>query len=290
VGVMPLGNRIFALESRGRVVRGHQTATRRVGAFVRTTTAQAPYTSAITVFGHLNRAGNATISGTDLCGGTAAAGVMAVAEGMVTGQTQGQKQKIFGEPPVDYDPNMTQDKLSDFGDIDLDYLRENATFRYQGNPAWPQNMAPTTTINSAGQSVCNLGDTNNWGDNTENPGPCGGYYPIVHIQGNGKFDTGEGQGIIIVDGDLYIDGNFDFAGVVIVTGKLFMAGTSTKIKGMVIVQGGGELDTLSEQEGTSMIQYDSCKVRNAFNSNLRVRPLVSRSWFTDTPPLPVVGS
>jgi hypothetical protein len=291
IGVLHLGDRVYALESEGRAMRGQQAAVRRVGSFVRTTSAQAPYNSALTVIGAFNRAGNASISGTDGCGGETVAGVMGVEEGLITGITQGNNnQRITGDPAVDYDPTMDQTKLSSFGDIDLDYLRNSATHRYQGSPAHPQGMAPATMVAPSGETVCNTNIDLNWGDQADTPGACGTYYPIVHLQGNGKLDTGEGQGIIIVDGDLHIDGNFSFSGVLIVTGKFTMAGPGSKVRGTVIVQGGGELDTTNEQEGNAMIEYNSCKVRDAFNYNLRVRPLASRSWFTDAHPLPVVGS
>jgi hypothetical protein len=286
--VMHLGARLYALESQGQVPRGPQVATRRVGAFVRTTSASAPYTSAMTVIGSLNREGNATISGTDQCGEESTApGVMAIDQSLISGVEKGSgEQMITGSPAVDQDPDMTLDKLSDFGDIDLAELISMATHRYSGNPAWPQHMAPATTTDQSGQTICNTTIDLNWGDPADLPGACGNYYPIIHIDSNAKLDVGRGQGILIVDGDLEIKGNFEFSGVVIVTGSFHMEGTGSKLNGTVIVQGEGRVDSESGQSGNAKIQYNSCKVKAAFENNLRVRPLASRGWLADTPPLP----
>jgi hypothetical protein len=287
VTVLHLGNRVYAVQSEGRVVRGDQEAVRRAGAFVRTTTASAPYTSAMTVIGSLNREGNATISGTDQCGSESTApGVMALDQSLISGVTKGSGEPmITGSPAVGEDPTMSLDKLNDFGDIDLAELISMATHQYSGNPAWPQHMAPATTTDASGNTICNRTVNLNWGDPDATPGVCGNYYPIIHINSNARLDVGRGQGILIVDGDLEVKGNFEFSGVVIVTGSFHMEGTGSKLNGTVIVQGEGSVDTESGQSGNAKIQYNSCKVKEAFAHNMRVRPLASRSWFTDTPPL-----
>jgi Tfp pilus assembly protein PilX len=288
IRMMHLGNRLYALESQGEVPRGQQTATRRVGALVRTTTAQAPYRSAMTVIGGLTREGNATISGTDQCGSDATApGVVAKDDDLITGVTKGSgEEMITGSPAVAEDPDMTLDKLNDFGDIDLDELISMATHYYQGNPAHPQHMAPATTVDGSGATVCNTAVNLNWGDPSDTPGVCGSYYPIIYVNSNARLDVGKGQGILIVKGDLEVKGNFEFSGVVIVKGSFFMEGTGSKLNGSVIVQGEGSVDTENAQSGNAKVQYNSCKVNAAFANNLRVRPVASRSWLADAPPLP----
>lgn len=287
LGDPAVGVRLYAIESQGRAMRGQQEAIRRVGAFVRTTSANAPYTSAMTVIGSLTRAGNATISGSDQCGaGGTAPGVIALDQSLITGVTKGSgEEMITGSPAVDQDPDMDLEKLSDFGDIDLDELISMSTHRYSGNPAWPQHMAPATTTDQ-GTTICNRSVDLNWGDPSPTPGVCGNYYPIIHIDSDARLDVGRGQGILIVEGDLEIKGNFEFSGVVIVKGSFHMEGTGSKLNGTVIVQGEGSVDTESGQSGNAKVQFNSCKVKEAFENNLRVRPVASRARFGDVPPLP----
>jgi len=61
----------------------------------------------------------------------------------------------------------------------------------------------------------------NWGSPTSPTGPCGGYYPIIHITGTGSVINGqEGQGVLLVDGSLDVQGGFQFFGVTIVKGSI----------------------------------------------------------------------
>jgi Tfp pilus assembly protein PilX len=289
ITVMPLGQRLYALESEGRTVRGSQTAIRRVGSFVKTTSAAPQYTAAVTVVGALTREGNATITGTDQClEEPTAPGVLARDQTLIQGITKGSQQNpeymITGAPAVDQDETISLATLSQFGDIGLAELLQMATHYYQGNPATPKNMEPATTQGPGGEQICDASVNLNWGEPL--PGSvCSNYYPIIHIDSDALIEVGRGQGILIVSGDLEVAGNLEFAGVVIVAGKLTMSGTGNKIAGTVIVQGDGDVGT-SGTSGNATIQYDSCKIREAFENNLRLRPLASRSWFADTPPLP----
>ncbi len=279
------GSRLHAIISEAETGRHQYRGARRVGTFVRTSAASLPYKSALSLIGQLDRQGGAVISGEDQCGAeSAATGVMAIEEGMVTGFYRGQEQMIFGDPPADYDDEMTPETLSDFGEVTLADLMAMATRYYQGNPANPQHMAPETTTTDAG-TVCDRSVDLNWGDPDEFPGPCGDFYPLIHIDSDALLDVGRGQGILVVDGNLTVLGNFEFSGIVIVTGSFVMEGTGSKINGSVIVHGQGEIDTENDQSGNARIQYDSCKVAEALANNLRVRPLASRAWFTDMPPL-----
>jgi hypothetical protein len=291
----------FILESEGTVRRGRNEAVRRVSVMVRASQAQAPFESAITAIGKFNRQGAARVRGEDNCYGglNARAGVTALHEDSVTGLKHGNVDAITGNPAVAAVPELDTDTLSSFGDVDLDQLIASADLRYQGSPASPSNMAPATTTVD-GQQYCNPfppTSPDNWG---EPLGPtesgyvaaCADHYPIIHSQGNMKLTTGRGQGVLIVSGDLEIQGNFHFDGVVIVTGNFKMAGTGQgdgKINGTLIVQGVSELDPEStgdhSQTGNALVQWDSCAVANAFRS-LRLREFSGRSWLSDMPPLP----
>src|SRR5439155_1075262 len=55
----------------------------------------------------------------------------------------------------------------------------------------------------------------NWGDpNRATPaGACESYFPTIHVLGDLKVTTGRGQGVLLVDGDFTVAGNFAFPGV-----------------------------------------------------------------------------
>jgi len=289
--VMPMGGRTYMLESEGRVTRGSQTAVRRAGGFVRTTTGQLPYTAAVSVYGQLSAGGNAEITGFDAddCHGGNVPAVIAVDTALVS-DGQGKKDRITGEPDVAAEPDMTTAELSDFGDVDLSDLIAMATKIYEHGEA-PNNMAPVTMTDSNGNQVCNTGLRGNWGEpnrpNPEKP-ECANHYPVIYGKGDLALQTGRGQGILIVEGDLRLTGNMQFYGVVIVLGSFFTAGTGNHVNGSLIVHGNGSLDSESISEGNSLVQFASCRIQDAFG-DLPIKPFASRSWVVDPPPLANAG-
>jgi hypothetical protein len=287
IGILPLVDEtLYLIHSEGRAGGGSNAATRRVSSLMRLNSFKSDYTrAALVVYGEFTRSGNSTVNGADVCGvESGTPGVIAKDTSVVT--EDGQKDKIMGDPPKEERPEMTADSLSQFGDLGLQDMIEMADIVYP-NAVAPINMAPT----SDSYGKCETSNPNNWGqpDKTATTHEdCKDYYPIIYSDGDLLLETGTGQGLLIVDGNLTIKGNLTFFGVVIVTGSLLMEGTGQgtgKISGTVIVQGEGMVDTNSETSGNAMIEYDSCNVRNAFMHAPRIRPLFARSWVSDAPPM-----
>ena len=88
--------------------------------------------------------------------------------------------------------------------------------------------------------------------------------------------AGQGQGILVVDGDLTVWGDFHYFGVVIVLGSLSSVGTGSRITGAVIVSN-VDLEPQS-LGGMTMIQYSSCAIDKSLNGSDRGVLLRERSW------------
>ena len=120
----------------------------------------------------------------------------------------------------------------------------------------------------------------NWGDPTDPSGVCGSYFPIIYAADNISINANDfGQGILLVEKDLAIQGGFTFYGPVIVKGTLKTAGSGGHFEGGVIAAN-VSLETTTVL-GDALVQYSSCAVTRAIlnNSSLtRVRPLERRSW------------
>ncbi len=89
---------------------------------------------------------------------------------------------------------------------------------------------------------------------------------------------GSGQGILLVAGNMSLQGNFAFYGVIIVQGQFETQGNGNKVFGGVLAGNatlGADLLT-----GSSVVQFSSCAVSRAIvNSTLtRARRLPYRSW------------
>lgn len=277
ISIRWLGPTMYLVRSRGTVQAGQRVSSREVGSIIRTVTPTMPAPTALALYGGLTVGGNSYIKGDDHC--TAAdsvAGVTAYDSTLITDQ----RDHIEGRPKVDQDTDLDTTGLSDFGATNLDELIANATKTY-GPGESENNMDPVTTTDSLGNAVCDMSAQSNWGD-TAQANPCSDQYPIIYAEGDFSLQTGSGQGVLIVEGNLHASGNFSFHGIVIVKGELSTDGTGNHFEGSTIVQGDGMLDSESTTLGNSLVQYNSCATQNALNANLRPRPLASRSWMDFT--------
>jgi hypothetical protein len=99
------------------------------------------------------------------------------------------------------------------------------------------------------------------------PPSSGSSYPSLLIDGDysGKF-PGNGQGILIVTGNLTLNGNTDWDGVVLVGGIVTSNGNNT-VYGAVMsglnIKLGMSVPTEAVGNGTKIYQYDSCQIANA---------------------------
>jgi hypothetical protein len=177
---------------------------------------------------------------------------------------------------VEEDPSINDATFTQFGDLSWADLTGMADITLSGGTL--NNMHPDST--AAGQ--CNTGQafSSNWG-NPENPGAaCYGWYPIIHIAGNASIQSGGvGQGVLLVDGDLDLRGNFAFYGLIIVQGNMETQGSGNRVWGGVMASN-ADFDTQS-LTGGSVVTNSTCAVRRAIQQNsslTRARPLAARSW------------
>ena len=119
----------------------------------------------------------------------------------------------------------------------------------------------------------------NWGDGINRNSPCGNYFPIVHLTGDATLNGVQGQGILLVDGDLSVQGGYEFFGIAIIRGRLKTEGggaTEAHFWGGVMAENVDlELNTLS---GNATLNYSKCTILQALQMTGVVSPLRSRSW------------
>lgn len=285
VEVTRLTPRSYFLDATGTVTEGGLLAgaTRRVGMTVKVRTAELTPPAALTTRGVVSVRGTAEVHGEDVnpqtWGAVCAApnpannkpGVITDATGNVT--TQGASE-VTGNPPFVKDPSINSQTFQQFGDMTYADLVALATKSYPGGNI--NNTAPRLT----GGGLCDTAHMQNWGDPLNPAGPCGGYFPIIHIAGNGRIQSGGvGQGIMLVDGNLDLRGSFVFHGIIVVQGRFQTQGNGNRILGGVWSQN-ADLET-EVLTGGSVVQYSSCAATRAMLNNdalSRARPLMERAW------------
>ena len=205
---------------------------------------------------------------------SAKAGIRTQSSGTVS--TSGHPT-INGNPPVLKDPTLADTSFTHYGDVTYADLAASANITL---PA--QNFSSSIGPVTVG-TACDYSVQTNWGSPTTPTGPCGGYFPIVRITGDGAVINGqEGQGVLLVDGGLSVQGGFQFFGIVIVKGSLKTSGgggTPAHFWGTVMVQDTAQFtDTTNNLSGAANLLYSKCAIIKALNKTGVGSMMRSRGW------------
>jgi hypothetical protein len=250
-------------------------ARERVGMLARIVPLNVGISAAMTIGGPVNfGGGNTFVKGNDNTppgwancppADTTIAGVRAKSAGDAAG-SQGQ---ITGNPNVLVDPAMDSTTYMQYGSSTYNTLASQASITLPGNQTWN----PTPSV-SAG--VCQSVNTN-WGDGNTPGNPCGTRFPIIHITGNATINAGQGQGILLVDGNLTLSGAFNFDGIVIVRGGVVTsAGANVNVYGGLLMQ---SMNFSSAAfNGNVNVNYSKCALTRAKDGTGIPALLRSRSW------------
>ncbi len=274
-------NRFYYVDVTGVVSRGgamRAGATHRIGVIAHMSSASLEPPAALTTRGNISVRGNAEVIGLDVdpplwgtCTGPPE-NLPGIATDLTSTVGTEGAGSITGNPQVTHDASITDDTFTEFGSVVWDDMIRMADVRPSPGTL---NVGPSFN----GDTTCNTGDLENWGD-PETPGSaCEDYFPIIYVNGNARLQAGgSGQGILLVEGDLDLRGDFSFYGVIIVQGTFETQGNGNRIFGGVLAGNA----TLNDQTvtGGSVVQYSHCAVQRAIlNSSLtRARRLPNRSW------------
>ena len=282
-----LTNLLYFVDVDGTVTQGGAMlsgASRRVGVTTRLVIADIAPPAALTTRGPTSLSGTAEVHGEDempIGWGGVCSGPLEDKPGILTDNASqvtivGGAPDVTGNPPVAEDTSIADSTFTKFGDLEWDQLTAMANIRLSGGTI--NTMAPDSTV----AGVCRAGPAFplNWG-NPENPGAaCWDWFPVIHLTGNARVQSGGvGQGVLLVDGDLDLRGNFVFYGIIIAQGNLDTQGSGNRVYGGVMASNAAfQSQSIT---GGSVVTNSTCAVSRAIleNSGLtRVRPLAARSW------------
>jgi hypothetical protein len=258
---------------------GHQLAARSLGQLIRLNQAEITVSAGLTAIGKVTVSGNSTVSGYDVAppywtaNGITCPSLADVAAVRYNGQvTQQGSATIKGSPNRLQDSTMTAANM--LGGTTFQQLKALTTLTLTGDIS---GLGPATIGNPA---VCNTTVQNNWGAPTDKTNACYNYFPIVYHMGDLSISgSGAGQGILLVEGNLNVQGRIDFYGPVIATGGVNIRGTGSddvKFYGGVVAQD-VTLDD-SKLTGNAMINYSSCAIKRAIQGSATPIALSERSW------------
>ena len=278
-----VGNALFLIDVTGRdrvsaagAIAGGGGARQRIGLITRLDPINFNIRASLTTQGNVSVQGNAQVVGIDqnptgwgACSGSLQnqAGIR-VDSGTVS---TGGNGVVAGTPPVVNDPSLSDTSFTNFGGTTYAQLAARANVVLPGG-----NYKTFPTFAGA---ACDKANLTNWGDGM-NPGTaCGGYFPIIHITGTATLNGDQGQGILLVDGNLNVQGSYQFFGIVIIQGELKTAGggnTEAHFWGGVMAKN-ASLDT-QNLSGKATLNYSSCSLLTVLQATSVTSMMRSRGW------------
>lgn len=255
----------------GRTIPARHT----VAASLRLVTPAVPERAALTSFGPVSvngglvdgRGASAPGDTTGLCRDQPGAGIAIIDTSQVTCVTcSSQETGVFGSPPID--SIRASDSIQSI-DVMATTLASRATITLPGGAFVPRP--------SAQGDACDRTDVLNWGS-LQSSGPCANWFPIVHVRGAAVLAAGSvGQGILIVNGRLRVEGNARFVGVVIATGGIDVDGVAAEINGAAFA---GDADGAggTRVSNGGAIRLATCALRRAVLGTARLERTPGRWW------------
>jgi hypothetical protein len=108
---------------------------------------------------------------------------------------------------------------------------------------------------------------------------CLNYYPIIYSPGdlhlNGK---NRGQGVLLVEGNLQINGSFDFYGIIIVKDDVNKGNGTASVHGSIMARNAQLTDGGSILSGTQDVYYSKCAIESALRGSAILIPTRTRGW------------
>jgi hypothetical protein len=281
--VQRLSDNTFLLQVQGEQYTGSaQTAdnliaTRLVGRLLKLSPVQMTVQAALLARGNVAVRGTATLSGQNTVPPTWDPNTCDPAANVTGIRTSGEID-TRGTPAIDGDPPYEENYagLSDSTFMrPFNELKASYDIRIAGG-----SLSPEPEVYASAPGICNTDLTDNWGEPYYSGSgveePCQSYFPVILSQGNLRLNNGRGQGVLLVEGDLVLAGNFEFNGIIIVTGT-FDASHGTNMVHGAVLSSNARLDDMT-LAGTPTVNYSACAVARALNGAAPVTPLAGRSW------------
>ena len=284
--VTRLNNNTYWLVSTGYGGTGVTQARHRTGVVLRVGYPQINFLAALTVKGQIKLGGSSYTTGQDTppagwnCppAGTTQPGIATDDSSHIDLSGCSNLTCVDGSPKLLESPAVadTNTFFTYGSDANWSTLTAAANIVLPGS-ATVTGVAPSYSADGS----CNTLSNYNWGDpNRALPsGTCESYFPIIYFQGAGtttNISGGVGQGILLVDGDLVVNGGFVWYGPVIVRGHLSTQGTGGHFNGAVMAA-----DVDFEQNsvlGNAVIDYSACAISSAMVGAGLPKRVKQRAW------------
>jgi Tfp pilus assembly protein PilV len=289
VRVTRLNNETFWLVSEGRASAGNatsaqRTAVKRVGAVLRLRIPTIKANAAITAGGSVSITGTASVVGTNTnpagwtgCpSGSDKVGIVVPTGATVTIDGSANNPQGWTTDPLAADSNT----YVRYGDETWNSLVAQAvppggkTISSMGSQVEPDTLA---------NGLCDKTKETNWGEPWRSgtgykPG-CITYFPIIYATGALTLNkNARGQGIMLVNGDLKLVGDFEWHGLIIVKDDIVRGAGTANVYGAVMARNEVVADENSKLSGKASYSYSNCALERAMRGSAQVLQARGRAW------------
>jgi hypothetical protein len=286
VTVTRINQATYWLVSEGTAAAGTNFETkRRTSMVMRLAIPSVKVGGAVTLAGGGTVKGSAQVSGRNVnptgwdCANYPGRDTTGVAYAPGTSLTVQKSSNAVGSPSTYQDPNAGIDgNYIKYGDESWTTLAKNADIildNYNGSPA--------PSLNAATNS-CNVASQDNWGEpwHTAAQGAyvakCINYFPIIYSKSSLQINQGRGQGILLIEGDLTVNGRFEWDGLIIVKDDINKGNGTPVITGAIMARNATLADGGTSLLGNATFQYSKCALESALQGSARLLPARQRAW------------
>lgn len=283
VKITRLTDNTFWVVSEGRTGMGFDMmeSLRRTNAYVRIAYPTIEPDGAITTAGAVKITGAATVTGSDTpppgwgtCGPSGSTvPALRVAPGVIPDY---RASNILSTPAYEEDPAAADSNTYvRYGSETWNSLAAGAEIQIPGG-SYNWDIEP---LESGGRCVAGQ---KNWGEPWRAPTSgvvpeCEGRFPIIYVDGDLHLrGDGRGQGILLVNGSLELNGRFEFYGIVIARDNIDRGTGTAKIYGAVYARDAELADSF--WAGTQDVVFSRCAVENALRGSAVLTRVSERHW------------
>jgi len=283
VKITRLTDNTFWVVSEGRTSMGFDMmeSLRRTNAYVRIAYPTIEPKGAITTAGEVKITGAATVSGNDTppAGWLACGAPGATVAALMVAPTVTPDYKpgnILSTPAYERDPAAADSNTYvRYGSETWNSLAAGAEIQIPGgNYNWDIEPVKSGTNCVAGQK--------NWGEPWRAPKSgvvpeCEGRFPIIYVDGDLHLrGKGRGQGILLINGSLELNGQFEFYGIIIARDNVDKGTGTAKVFGAIYARDAELSDSF--WAGTQDVTFSRCAIENALRGSAVLTRVSERHW------------
>ena len=302
-----LNNETFWIVSEGLAMVGNNTSMarqgrKRLGAILRLRIPTIKSEGAITVNGSIKVSGSTNISGGNNTppGWSSKCDATQPAKAGIAIPTTADSTQIKTSNISDGNPKILKTATAGQASTYIAYGDENwNSLAAMANFTYPNGTLPDARPITDATGTCDRSDTRNWGEpkragqanvkgNETLVPACENWFPIIYVTCPApwpttgtcriSFNGGRGQGIMLVYGDIQINGNLDWFGLIVASGDMIKGNGSPVVYGSVMAAN-SDLDSEgSESTGSSTFNYSQCSLERAMRGTALVLQAKERSW------------